>query len=291
MALLSIVRPVTLFASLLARGALRVIGLRPRTDAATRIKKEIIEAVKRGESEGVLEDSERSLIEGILKFKDALVSDAMTPRTDIVSVDLSTLIEEALRIASEKGHWRIPVHAKHRDTIEGVLYLRDILPSLCAKGRMPERVQDVMRKPLFVPATKKISTLLREFQRTKQQLAIVIDEYGGTAGLITVEDIIEEIVGEIPGKLRKEFQLEIVDAHTILASGRMRTEDINGNFNLNLPEGDGFETLGGLLARAHGKIPKPGDTHYYEGICLKVIDADERRVKKIQIILPGNREV
>lgn len=264
-----------------------VLGnLSAKSNAAARIRKEIVEAVKRGESEGVLVENERSLIEGILKFKDALVSDIMTQRTDMVSVDVSTPIEEALRIAFAKGHWRIPVHAKHRDTIEGVLYLRDILPSFCASGKMPERVQEVMRKPLFVPATKKISTLLKEFQREKEQLAIVIDEYGGTAGLVTVEDIIEEIVGEIPGKLGKESQLEMVDAHTILASGKTRTEEINSKLNLNLPEGNGFETLGGLLARARGGVPKPGDTYYYEGVCLKVTDADERRVKKIQIALP-----
>jgi putative hemolysin len=282
----SVFRPVTLFVSSITHGVLRIVGLQRKEDAAEQIKQEIIEAIKKGESEGVLEDDERSLIEGILKFKDVLVSDIMTQRTDIISVDLSTPVEEVLRIASAKGHWRIPVHVKHRDTIEGVLYLRDILPSFCASGRMPESVQEVMRKPLFVPATKKISTLLREFRRTKQQLAIVIDEYGGTAGLVTIEDIIEEIVGEIPGRLTKEFQLEFVDSHTFQASGRTRTEDINSKFNLNLPEGDGFETLGGLLARAHGKIPKPGDTHYYEGVSLKVIDADERRVKKVQITLP-----
>jgi putative hemolysin len=284
----AILCPISAPFSFVARSVLRIVRLRGRRDPAARIRKEIIEAIKRAESEGVMEDDERSLIEGIVKFNEVLVSDVMTPRTDMVSLDLNASVEEALRVAAAKGHWRIPVYAKNRDAIEGVLYLRDVLPSICGQGKLPEKVQDVMRKPLFVPATKKISTLLREFQQTKQQLAIVVDEYGGTAGLVTMEDIIEEIVGEMPGTLRTEPQIERLNPRTIIASGRARTEEINSRFGLNLPEGDGFETLGGLLARARGRIPKTGDTHYHERVCLKVTDADDRRVKKVQITLPEN---
>ncbi|MFH1422748.1 MAG: hemolysin family protein [Planctomycetota bacterium] len=282
--------PITTPLALAIRSVLKITGLQSKIDDATRIRKEIIEAIKKGESEGVLKDNERTLIEGVLKFNDALVSDVMSPRPDVVSVDFRASVEEAVQLAIEKKHWRIPVHAKSKDAIEGVLYLRDILPFLCGQGEMSKNLREVMRKPLFVPATKKISALLKEFHQAKQQIAIVIDEYGGTAGVVTVQDIIEEIVGEIPGEISEESLFQKIDSHNIIASGRARTEDINSDFNINLLQGDGFETIGGLVSRALGRIPKSGDTYQYNGIKITVIDADERRVKQVRIILPQTED-
>lgn len=282
-----VVRPFTVVVEVVVRVALRLAGIREKENGEEEIEKGIMEAVNEGEREGYIKREDRSMIASILDFKEEGVSAVMTPRTEMVSVAHTSTLEETVAVAKEKGHSRIPVHKENRDAIVGVVYVKDILFDMLNGDVRKKKVTKIMRKPFFVPETKHVSSLLQEFQRGEHHMAIVLDEYGGTAGLITVEDIVEEIVGEIVDEYDEEedFYIKRIDENSLVAQGAVRIDHLNEQLGIKLPEDEGFETVAGFLSHSMGRIPRKGEEHTYEDAHFTVLDADERRIKKVKVVV------
>ena len=246
---------------------------------------EILAAAEEGEKEGVLEESQKEMIESIFELRDAEVSQIMTPRTDIVGVELSTPFDEARKIAVQAGLSRFPVYENTRDNVVGILYAKDLL-RVEAEGMEREAdLRQIMRKPYFVPETKKISELLQEFQARKVHIAIVVDEYGGTAGLVTIEDVVEEIVGEIQDEFEKEEEdmILLLDDGTYEVDCRLHIDEVNEALQTHLPEHEDYDTLGGFVFSLLGKVPRVGEEFEYDGVRFEILKADARHVERLKL--------
>ena len=280
------ISPFTAVVNFILKIAMRLAGIREKENGEEEIEKDILEAVSEGEREGYIKHEDRSMIASILDFRDEDVSSVMTPRTDMVSIPDDSTLADAIRVARDKGHSRIPVHKGSRDEIVGVVYVKDILFSMTDDDSRDKPVAEIMRKPFFVPESKSITSLLRLFQKGSQHMAVVLDEYGGTAGLITVEDIIEEIVGEISDEYdtaEDDFTIEKLDDYCAVASGVCRIDDVNEELDISLPEDQGYDTVGGFVSHSMGRIPLKGETYSCNGTTFTIIDADERRILKVKI--------
>lgn len=256
-------------------------GFTPVSD----IEEEIASVVDEGEREGSIEEDQKDMIANVIKFKHADVSQIMTPRTDVVSIAHEAAVEAARRLIAESGYSRIPVTRGNLDSIAGILYAKDLLDGAAFDAARDVRVKDVMRKPVFVPETKRLDELLREFQVEKNHMAVVLDEYGGTAGIVTMEDILEEIVGEIHDEYEqppKEL-IRKLEGGKIEADARASIYEINEALGVSLPEDEDYDTVGGFLLTRLGRIPAAGETFNHDGVEFAVLEADARRVKKILI--------
>jgi CBS domain containing-hemolysin-like protein len=211
----------------------------------------------------------------------------MTPRTDIVAIEADSSPEEARRLIADSGHSRIPVTDGHIDRIVGILYAKDLLQQFGREGAGDLRVRQVMREPLFVPETKKLDELQAELQAHKVHIAIVLDEYGGTAGLVTIEDIIEEVFGEIVDEYEREPPQPIRRAEdgAYVVEARVHINELNHELGLDLPEDEDYETIGGFVLSRLGTIPKEGDVFSEDGLRITVLEAEERRVMRLRIDL------
>lgn len=257
---------------------------------AAEIVDEIRSATLEGSREGVFDAQDAEMIESIIDFHDVEVREIMTPRAEMISIEASLPLEQAVKIAVEKGHSRIPVYEGTRDHMIGVLYAKDLLRFLGANGRTPPKdfsLRKLLRKPLYVPGTKLIGELLKEFRTRKVHIAIILDEYGGTAGVATIEDVIEEIIGEIEDEYEEAGEepppFRRIDARTAEVDARLKIEEANEKLALDLPEHAEFETIGGFLSHQLGKIPKKGERLARGDVEYTVIDADERRVKRVRV--------
>jgi CBS domain containing-hemolysin-like protein len=222
---------------------------------------ELISVVEGGEDEGSLEleKEEREMIQSIFEFGDTTVREVMVPRIDMVSVEVAEPVETALALIAEKGHSRIPVYEGRVDQIVGILYAKDILRAVGGGGPAPISIRDLARKPFFVPETKKIDDLLREFQRQKTHMAIVVDEYGGTAGIVTMEDVIEEIVGEIHDEYDRDEPLFVaLPGGVARVAAKVSLEEFSEKMGATVTA-EGCDTLGGYLYRLIGSVPKGGE--------------------------------
>lgn len=244
---------------------------------------EIKAIVAIGEEEGVIEEEERKMIHSILEFGDTLVKEIMVPRTEMVAIPETTSIKEALELARKEGYSRIPVYSGNIDNIVGILYVKDMI-AFVEKGKMDLKVSEIKREPFFVPETKRVDELLKEFQRNKTHMAIVLDEYGGTAGLVTLEDVLEEIVGEIFDEydFKEEARIEQISENEWIADGKLDIEVIEDYFDVEISEEE-TETLGGFVSSLLGHVPIPGEKCQYEGYEFEVISIAGRRVDKVKI--------
>lgn len=262
----------------------RLSGYSPEEFHHEKLTAEITDAAEEGERSGVLEESEREMIENIIDLGDTRVEEVMTPRIDLISVSSSASHEEARVLAVQSGHSRIPVHEGNRDQIIGVLHVKDLLKT--AENGAEHTVRILMRKPLFVPENKDIGELLREFKELKTHIAIVLDQYGGTSGLITMEDILEEIVGEIDDEFdatQSPPAIQRVSPETIQVNAKIHVHDLNTALGLNLPDDAGFETLGGFVFSTLGRVPRAGESFQSNGAEFTILQADARRVSKVEI--------
>jgi len=262
----------------------RVFGAPPLESENGELEEQIRAAVSESEMEGEIKEQEKEIFESIFDFLDADVAEIMTPRTDMVCIEVSATIQEALDLAVDKGFSRLPVFEENRDNIVGLLYVKDLL-KLWGKPGAPEiSLREVLRKPLYVPETKQIVALLREMQEQRTHMAIVLDEYGGTAGLVTVEDIVEEVVGEIQDEYDRvvEVPLRRIDSNTVEADAKVHIEDINEALGVELPEDEEYDTIGGFLFSQMGKVPTPGETFSSHSVEFTILDADERRIKSVR---------
>ncbi len=260
----------------------RLSGARSEETPAETIAEEILSAAVEGEKEGALEQEQKEMIEGVIEFHEAPVSEIMTPRTDIVFLHAQALLEEVKRTAAQSGFSRYPIFGKSRDDVVGVVHVRDLL---ARTGDLPPdaTVREVMRPPYFTPETTPVGELLEEMRRGKVHLAVVLDEYGGTAGLVTLEDILEEIVGEIEDEFspaEEELIVELAPGQAQL-SGRARIEDVNEALGTSLPQDMDFETVGGFVFHVLGHVPQKGDTVTYGRVRLTVLEAYERQATRL----------
>ena len=273
----------------LARGVYLLSGLlggNSQRSEADIFEEEILEKVEEGEREGLLESNEGDMIESIIEFGDVEVSEVMTPRTEMVCLDLAEPLQKNLDRAIECGYSRIPVFLDHKDHIVGVLYVKDVLRKLY---RGQEIVLDsLVRKPYCVPVTKKIDEVLQELKQHRLQIAIVLDEHGGTDGVVTVEDILEEIVGEISDEYEKEETATIshLSDCIFVVDAAVHVDDLNEELSLDLPENENYDTIGGFLFARMGRIPGVGDDLEVDGVRFEVTRADERRVLRLHVHLP-----
>jgi CBS domain containing-hemolysin-like protein len=240
---------------------------------------ELRELVDIAEQRGVVEHGEREMIQSVFQLGDTIAREVMVPRTEIVWIESTKSVPQALALALRSGFSRIPVIGENVDDIVGVAYLKDLARRAQDADRARvTHVEEVMRSAAFVPESKPVDELLREMQAHRSHLAIVIDEYGGTAGLVTIEDILEEIVGEITDEYDDEKPpIERIDADTARVTSRLSVEDLANLFDVDLPDRDDVETVGGLLAERLGRVPIPGATARVNGLELVAESAGGRR--------------
>jgi len=222
------------------------------------------------------------MIQSILDFRDTLVREVMISRTEMIAVSSDATINEVLDLIMKHGHTRMPVYSGSVDNIVGILNVKDLL-KFWSRQVSEGDILSNLRKPYYIPETKNIRLLLHELQQRKHHMAIVIDEYGGTSGLVTLEDLIEEIVGEIYDEHEVEEKkiVELPDDYA-LVDGRVEIEDIKEYFGMNIPEGK-FETLGGLILYIIEKVPAAGEVICHDGFEIIIESADERRINKVKI--------
>lgn len=282
----------------------RVLGGKFGSDEETLTSQADIEVLTAvGESEEILEEEEREMIHGIFELESTMAREIMTPRTDMVYLDVSTELSDVLTAVVENGHSRIPVYEDNIDNIIGILHVKDLLQCWNEDEQEVNLSKTIRRPPLLVPETKKIDDLLQEFRSKRTHIAIVLDEYGGTAGLVTIEDIIEEIVGEIQDEYDEEERLfeELADGAYLL-DARMPIGEVNDLLAINLPSEDS-DSIGGFVINYLGRVPKEGETFLYDdvrpsnengnGVSYKnlqvsVIESDERRISRIKVKLTAS---
>jgi putative hemolysin len=236
-----------------------------------------------GEEEGIIEESEGEMIQSIIEFSETLVSEIMRPRLQIIAIEASATVADARRLIIESKHSRIPVYREQIDNIEGVVYVRDLL-AFCEVDKMSRSVTECMRPAYCVPESKTIQDLLEDMQKANVQIAIVIDEYGGVAGLVTIEDIIEEIVGEIEDEDRATADSQIIrnEDGSYLIDGSAEIKKVEELFHKEI-EADDFTTVAGLLIRKLGRVPAVGEKIEFAGIQFEVVDADAHRVNRVRL--------
>ena len=284
----TLLAPVVAIIRTMHRGAVRALGRKKdAADAADMIEEGIMAAVEQGEREGVLFEGERSMIESVLAFHDAEVTEVMTPRTEMVAVDASTSITDVLPLVIDCGHSRIPVYRENIDNIVGILYTKDLLRYVTDDEKSQRQVESMVRKIYFVPETKKIRELLAEFRAERFHIAVVLDEYGGTTGLVTIEDILEEIVGEIEDEYDDQATTMIrrVNQTTYDLDGRAHIDEVSKAMGQEIPESDDYETIAGFIFSSLGKVPKEGEAFDFDSLRFQVTAADERKIKRVRVRL------
>lgn len=254
-------------------------------------EEEIKMMIAEGEEKGTIEKGEQQLLNNVFEFNDIIVSEVMTPRTDMYAIDINDNIEELLEQIDEYKYSRIPVYEESIDDIKGILFVKDILKLLKNKEKID--IKKIMREPYFVPESKDIDELFKEMQQNKVQMAIVIDEYGGTAGLITMEDIIEELVGNIFDEYdEEEIDVKKIDDNTYIVSGLLTSYELKKIFEVELPEGD-YETLSGYLLDKLGRIPDENEHPVIEDeeLTYKVEEMEDKRIKYVKVCRNMNKNI
>ena len=245
-------------------------------------EQELLAMADQAEEEDVIESQERALIHSIIQFGDTVVREVMVPRPDMVSVEARAHVKDVMEVAIQAGYSRIPVYEQGIDDIAGIVYAKDLMRSV-SEGRAGEPVRELAREAIFVPETKRVAELMREMQAKKFHMAIVVDEYGGTAGLVTLEDLIEELVGEIVDEYDvEEPAVESLAGGDMRVAARMPIDELNELLDTELPEGD-WDTVGGLVYKLLGHVPVEGETVECDGHRLRAEKVQGRRIGRVRI--------
>ncbi|MDA0833331.1 MAG: hemolysin family protein [Planctomycetota bacterium] len=274
----------------------RLVGLEePKDNDAESLDEEIRTVIDEGHTEGVLESEARSMIHRVMDLGEHDVATIMTPRTDMFCIPEQTPLEEARRLFIDAAHSRVPVIGQSTDDIIGILYTKDLLKTLHECDRAQDNdddtavrplLKEIVREPFYVPETTPIDKLLETMKREYIHLAIVLDEYGGVAGLVTLEDILEEIVGEIGDEydeVDEPSQIVEIGPDVIEVDARVRIDDLNDRYDYDLPDNDDFDTLGGFVTARVGRVPTPGEKVVWNTLRFTVLEADKRKVDKLRI--------
>jgi magnesium and cobalt exporter, CNNM family len=269
----------------LAKLLTRPFGANPEAGALALVTEDEIKSlVETGQAQGVLQEREQRMISSIFAISEKPVHEVMVPRTDIVAIDVDTPAQEILKDITKVGHSRIPVFEGSPDNIIGILYVKDLFRRL-ARGEKDVQIRPYLRPAQFVPESKKIDQLLRDMQKEKVHIAIVVDEYGGTSGLVTIEDLVEEIVGEIRDEYDVEQEMVLpVSENEALMDARVPFEEVREAFALDLPSSENYDTLGGFIVAQLGRFPRAGETVEAGGARFVVETVEGRRIRRVRVV-------
>lgn len=253
-------------------------------------EKDLQAIIEESEEDGIINEEEGDMLASIFEFGETIVREVMVPRTDMVCSPVDASMEELLDVIIRSGHSRFPIYEGTTDRIVGVIYAKDLLRYW---GKAPEglSIRQEMRTPFFVPETKKIEELLKDFKTRRIHLAIAVDEFGGTSGLITIEDLIEEIIGDIQDEYDLEESLFLHEgAGTYLVDARLSLSELEEYLDLEISNNEQFDTLGGYLCNLFGHVPAVGEEIEDAGLRMTVLEADERRISKARVALLSSTE-
>lgn len=268
----------------------RIFGLDSKDLEEKVSEEEIRMMINVGEENGVINETEKEMLDGIFEFDDTLAKEIMTPRPDVFAVNVDTPIDILVDEILKEQYSRIPVYEDDIDNIIGVLYMKDLFIHIRNKDLEGINIRDILRQPYFIPETKNIDTLFKELQSTKNHMAILIDEYGGFSGIVTIEDLIEEVMGNIFDEYdeydENHDMIKEIDAHTYMVNGLVSINEINENLHLSLPT-DNFDTINGFIVDLLGSIPEEDmeQTIEYENLTFKIEEVNEKRIETLKICI------
>ncbi|MBQ7546869.1 MAG: HlyC/CorC family transporter [Clostridia bacterium] len=275
--------------SVSTNAVVRLFGIDPQADQESVTEEEIRMMVDVGEEKGVIEDVQKEMINNIFEFDDLDAGDIMTHRTDMVAIDADDPLEDVVRLSVEEGRSRIPVYEEDPDNIIGVIYIKDLLPFVGHQLPKETTLRSIMREAYYIPETKKCGDLFTEMTETRTQIAIVVDEYGGTAGLVTIEDLLESIVGNIQDEYDdEEEEISKINENTFTIDGTTFIDEVDELVGTHIPEGD-YDTLAGFLISRLGYLPKDGELTEvdFENLHFTVLNVEDRRIGKVKVeIIP-----
>lgn len=284
-----ITKPIVKFLAFSTNGVLRLIGIDPHADEEVVTEEEIRMMVDVGGEKGVIEDAQIEMINNIFEFDDIDVADIMTHRTDMVCIDDDEPLSEAVKLSIENGFSRIPVYEEDPDDIIGIVYIKDFLKYVGTNLPKTKTVKDMMRPAYYVPETKRCGELFTEMTEKRVQMAVVVDEYGGTAGIVTLEDLLESIVGNIQDEYDQEDEeISIINDTTFEVDGITDIEEVEEHIGKTFPDGD-YDTIGGYIISVLGFLPQDGEMNEvtFENVKFTVLNVEERRIGKVKVeILP-----
>jgi putative hemolysin len=277
-----LMRPIVLVLTSVTRLILRMLRGKAQVRGPFVTEEELKMLVSVGEEEGVLEEEEREMIHGIFEMGDMHVREVMVPRTDLVAIEVHDPVEKAVDLVTKHGHTRIPVYEGDLDHIVGVLYAKDLLRAV-VRGEQ-KTLREIARKPYFTPESNKVQDVLRDLRKNRVHMAIVVDEYGGTAGAVTIEDILEEIVGPIHDEydIGEEDEIQFIGPTEVVLDGRVSVDDVNELLKLDIAADD-YDTIGGYVLNQLGAAPKVGATLKLGNAELRVEAVQGTRIKKVRI--------
>jgi putative hemolysin len=279
-----IVSPLVALLVALTKAISKPFGIDP-TRSPDLSAAEIRLIVEQGSQQGVLEAEEEQMISAVMSLSDSKLHEVMVPRIDIVAIDQEATFDEAVEVVLKEGHSRTPLYRESVDHIVGILYAKDLLRLIAAGGPRP-RLRDIMRPALFVPESQSVDDLLHELQRRKVHMAVVLDEYGGTAGLVTIEDLLEEIVGEIQDEFDEEEPMKVeIGVGEVILDGRADIDELTDLVEpaLELEDDEEYDTVGGFVYHRIGRVPVVGDAVVIEPFVITVIKVSGRRVGKVRV--------
>ena len=285
-----ILAPLAPLFRLLNKKMKKIMEDAPEPEDKASLEDEILDMME-DEPDGQLEEGEKRMIRGIFDLQDMAVKEIMTPRVDVVAIPLSSSIEEAKQIFVASGHSRIPVYGRSIDEIRGIIYAKDFL----AIPQDKKSLAGMIHTPIFIPETKAVDELLEEIKRTRNHFAVIIDEYGGTSGIVTFEDIIEEIVGDV----RDEYDSaedavekpQLMPDGSVLLEARTPVSDVNEILDIDIPDSEHADTIGGYICAELGRIPEQGETYTAPGLFrAEIVKADKRKIQKLKLTVPENED-
>jgi len=252
-------------------------------DTTRELEQEIQELLEEGEGQGLISSHEEKLIGRIFDFRETMASEIMTPSAEMICADENSSVAELIRLITEEGYTRIPIYRGNKDHIIGILHAKDLLRICSLSENKLIGLREFLNPPIFISETKPIVDLLRDFQASKAHMAIVTDEFGGVRGLVTLEDVIEEIVGEIDDEHdQEERELRALDDRTILVNAKIDIEEVEAYFHINLPKGP-YESVGGLILHQLGRVPRNGTEVTVGPLVMNVLASNRRRIKSVRI--------
>lgn len=289
----TVTRPFVKLLSVSTNVVVRLLGMDPHADEENVTEEEIRMMVDVGGEKGVIEDVQKTMIDNIFEFDDLTAEDIMTPRTDVESVEVEEGLAEALRIGVDGGYSRLPVYEEDIDNIIGVLYVKDLLPYVGQEIPKDITIRHIVRETYFVPGTKKCGDLLSEMTEKHIQMSIVVDEYGGFAGIVTMEDLLESIVGNIQDEYdHEEEEVTKLGENEFDVDGSLNIDELNDQLGVKLPEGE-YDTVAGYIMDVLGRIPEE-DEHpsvVFENVALTVAKMDERRIERVHVKVEPRVEI
>lgn len=287
-----ILKPIIKILMMISKFIGRLLGIELKDEGLMITEEDIISFVNVGEAEGIIEEEEKEMIHSIVGFGETTAKEVMTPRTSMFALEGNDTLDDVWDEIIENGFSRIPVYEDTIDNVIGVLYVKDVL-SIIKDGKTDTPIKNFVRPGYFVPETKSIIEILQEFRSMKVHIALVLDEYGGIVGLVTIEDLIEEITGEIRDEYDTEEEelIHKVDENRYEVDGMIDIETLDKELTIRLPESEDYESLGGLIVTELGRVAVVGDEIFIEDVRLKVLEVDKMRVSKVLIELNAGEKI